>query len=130
MSQRVKVGVPGDFPEGEGRVVRVEGKKVAVFRVGGRLLAIQDTCPHMASSFVESGRLHGKRVTCGWHGWSFDLVTGQGDRSKDLRTYAVEIEDDSVYLTPPVQPVKEAVEEEEWPVWNDEFIKGDRPKDS
>jgi len=129
MSQRVKVGVPGDFPEGEGRVVRVEGKKVAVFRVSGRLLAIQDTCPHMASSFVESGRLHGKRVTCGWHGWSFDLVTGQGDRSKDLRTYAVEIEDDSVYLTPPVAPAKEAVEEEEWPVWNDEFIKSDHPKD-
>ena len=129
MSQRVKVGVPGDFPEGEGRVVRVEGKKVAVFRVGGRLLAIQDTCPHMASSFVESGRLHGKRVTCGWHGWSFDLETGQGDRSKDLRTYTVEIEDDSVYVTPPVAPAKVTVEEEEWPVWNDDFIKNDPPKD-
>jgi nitrite reductase/ring-hydroxylating ferredoxin subunit len=110
-------------------VVRVDDRKVAVFRVEGRLLAIQDTCPHMASSFVESGRLHGKRVTCGWHGWSFDLETGRGDRSKNVRTYTVEVEGDSVYLTPPVEPVEQAVEEEDWPVWNDEFIKSDRSED-
>jgi nitrite reductase/ring-hydroxylating ferredoxin subunit len=129
MAQRFKVGATKDFLEGEGRVVRVEGKKVAVFRVGGRLLAVQDTCPHMASSFVEGGRLHGKRVTCGWHGWSFDLESGQGDRSKDLRTYAVEVKGDDVFLSPPVEPAKEAVQEEEWPVWDDGFIKGDGPKD-
>lgn len=129
-SQRFKVGAPGDFPEGEGRVVLVGGKKVAVFRVGGRLLAIQDTCPHMASSFVESGRLHGKRVTCGWHGWSFDLETGQGDRSKNVRTYAVEVEGDSVYLSSPAVAVEEVVDEEEWPIWNDDFLKGDRDSGS
>ena len=127
--KRIKVGAPGDFPEGEGRVVRVDGKRVAVFRVNGRLLAIQDTCPHMASSFVESGRLHGKRVTCGWHGWSFDLETGQGNRSKNVRTYSVEVEGDSVYLTPPVEAVKESGEEEEWPVWNDDFIKSNGTDD-
>ena len=129
MYKRVKVGATGDFPEGQGRVVRVDGRKVAVFRIKGQLLAIQDTCPHMASSFVEGGRLHGKRVTCGWHGWSFDLETGKGDRSKDLRTYTVEVEGDAVYLNPPVEPAKETVDEKEWPVWDDGFIKGDRPEE-
>ena len=127
MTQRIKIGLPKDFPEGEGRVVRVDGRKVAVFRIKGQLLAVQDTCPHMASSFVESGRLHGKRVTCGWHGWSFDLVSGKGDRSKDLRIYPVEVEDDAVYVNPPVEPAREAVKEEEWPVWDDGFIKGEPP---
>jgi nitrite reductase/ring-hydroxylating ferredoxin subunit len=105
-------------------VVRVEGKKVAVFRIGGRLLAVQDTCPHMASSFVESGRRQGKRITCGWHGWSFDLETGRGDRSKDLRTYAVEVEGDAVYLAPPAEAAEPPADEEEWPLWNDDFLKG------
>ena len=37
MDDFVKVGKVDDFREGRGSVVRLDGKKVAVFKIGGRL---------------------------------------------------------------------------------------------
>ena len=77
MGDFVKVGKVDDFREGRGSVVRLDGKKVAVFKIGGRLQAVQDACPHMGASLAD-GRLEDGRVVCHWHGWSFDLESGQG----------------------------------------------------
>jgi nitrite reductase (NADH) small subunit/3-phenylpropionate/trans-cinnamate dioxygenase ferredoxin subunit len=65
----------GDVAEGEGKVVEVGNKLVAVFCEGGNYYAIDDMCPHMGASlsggFVENGI-----VTCPWHAWRFRLRDG------------------------------------------------------
>jgi nitrite reductase (NADH) small subunit/3-phenylpropionate/trans-cinnamate dioxygenase ferredoxin subunit len=123
----VKVGRVGDFREGRGVAVRVGKKKVAVFKLDGKLYAIQDACPHMGASLAD-GKLDGCRVICHWHDWRFDLVTGQGDqRSKDwlrARVYAIELRGDEVWVEPPEEPRPSTPEDDdEWVAWDDRFLK-------
>jgi nitrite reductase (NADH) small subunit/3-phenylpropionate/trans-cinnamate dioxygenase ferredoxin subunit len=61
--------------DGEGRTVQVAGKLVAVFRCGGEVSAIDDTCPHMGASLA-TGHVEGGVVTCPWHAWRFRLSDG------------------------------------------------------
>jgi nitrite reductase (NADH) small subunit/3-phenylpropionate/trans-cinnamate dioxygenase ferredoxin subunit len=127
MSERVKVGKVGDFREGRGVAVRLNGTKVAIFKVGGRLRAIQDSCPHMGASLAD-GRLKGGQVVCHWHDWCFDLKTGQGDRRTKrwlrARVYEVEVEGDDVYVRRPDEPPPgEPGDDDEWVAWDDKYLK-------
>ena len=54
----------------------VRGQVVALFNVGGTLYALDGICPHQGGP-LGSGRLDGAVVTCPWHGWQFDVRTGQ-----------------------------------------------------
>jgi nitrite reductase (NADH) small subunit/3-phenylpropionate/trans-cinnamate dioxygenase ferredoxin subunit len=64
-----------DVKDGEGRVVALGNKIIAVFRVEGRYHAIDDVCPHMGAS-LSSGYLENGIVTCPWHAWRFRLEDG------------------------------------------------------
>lgn len=75
MGKLVKVGSVADVPPGSGKLVEVEGKHIAVFNVGGRYYAIDDTCPHQGGPLSE-GELEGEVVTCPWHGSTFNVTTG------------------------------------------------------
>ena len=44
-----------DVPPGEGKVVALGGKIVAVFRVNEQFYAIDDVCPHMGASLGAGG---------------------------------------------------------------------------
>jgi nitrite reductase (NADH) small subunit/3-phenylpropionate/trans-cinnamate dioxygenase ferredoxin subunit len=120
VGEYVKVGRVEDFREGRGAVVRVEGKRVAVFKVGDQLHAMQDNCPHMGASLAD-GRLQEGRVVCHWHGWTFDLVSGQGDRQSKkwlcAKVYALKVEGGDVYVERPEGPApRRAPEDDEsWP---------------
>ncbi len=126
MGEYVKVGKVGDFREGRGVAVPVGGRKVAIFKVGGQWRAIQDRCPHMGASLAD-GRVQDGRVTCHWHGWRFDLESGQGDqRSKQwlcAQVYEVKIEGDEVYVLRPDDPPSRGPQgDEEWTPWDDRFL--------
>jgi nitrite reductase/ring-hydroxylating ferredoxin subunit len=75
MDKLVKVASTAEIPPGSGKLVEVEGKRVAVFNVGGRYHAIDDTCPHRGGPLSE-GALEGEVVTCPWHGSTFNVTTG------------------------------------------------------
>lgn len=126
MAELVKVGKVGDFREGRGVAVWVGERKVAIFKLGGRLLAIQDACPHMGASLAD-GRVDGGRVVCHWHGWTFDLETGQGDqRSKQwlcARVYETRVEGDDVYVLRPDERPPARPDDEPWVPWDDGFLK-------
>jgi nitrite reductase (NADH) small subunit/3-phenylpropionate/trans-cinnamate dioxygenase ferredoxin subunit len=126
VAQYVKVGNLGDFREGRGTAVAVNGTKVAIFRIGDRLRAIQDRCPHMGASLAD-GRLKDGQVVCHWHQWCFDLETGQGDRrSKSwlrARVYEVRVEGDDVYVLAADDPGPGEVESAEGVPWDDDFLK-------
>lgn len=127
MSEQVKVGELAEFPEGRGRAVRLDGKRVAVFNLGhGRLLAVQDGCPHMGASLADGRLVDGRAVVCHWHGWRFDLASGRGEppakRWACARTYEVELRGTEVYLRrPPEQvPTDPEADAEDWPLWDGE----------
>jgi nitrite reductase (NADH) small subunit/3-phenylpropionate/trans-cinnamate dioxygenase ferredoxin subunit len=121
----VKVGRRAEFREGRGRAVNVEGRRVAVFRVGDRWSALQDACPHMGASLAE-GRLVNGIVTCHWHGWRFDLETGRGAPPARswacARTYEVRLDGEDVLIRRPDDPPSAGGNDEEWVVWDDAFL--------
>jgi nitrite reductase/ring-hydroxylating ferredoxin subunit len=75
MGKLVKVVSTAEVPPGSGKLVEVEGKRIAVFNVGGRYHAIDDTCPHRGGPLSE-GVLEGEVVTCPWHGSKFNVTSG------------------------------------------------------
>lgn len=69
------VGALAEFPDGEGRGLLIEGRPIAVFRVGDEVFALFDQCPHgavkLSNGYVEDGC-----VECPFHQALFDLGTG------------------------------------------------------
>lgn len=66
-----------DIPKGKGRVIKAEGKKLAIFRIDDRCFAINDICPHQGAS-LGKGTLKGFVVSCPWHHQQFDIRSGFG----------------------------------------------------
>jgi nitrite reductase (NADH) small subunit/3-phenylpropionate/trans-cinnamate dioxygenase ferredoxin subunit len=76
MSDFVTVAKIGDIPPGTGRTVEVKGIWIALFNVNGRFYAVDNTCPHSGGPLGE-GKLDGEIVECPWHGWRFNVRTGE-----------------------------------------------------
>lgn len=65
-----------ELPPGTVRELQVEGKAVAVANVAGKIYAINNSCLHRAGP-IGQGSLSGHVVTCPWHGWQYDVITGK-----------------------------------------------------
>ncbi len=65
-----------DISPGSGKVVEAAGLTLAVFNVDGEFYALDNTCLHRGGPLGE-GFLEGKVVTCPWHGWEYDVATGE-----------------------------------------------------
>ncbi len=76
MAEYMKVAKTSELTPGKGTVVEVNGKKVALFNVGGSFYAIDDTCTHRGGPLSE-GELDDKKVTGPGHGAVFDVPTGE-----------------------------------------------------
>jgi nitrite reductase (NADH) small subunit len=71
----VPVGQIGDFVQGQGRMVTVNGRHVALFRLGNDFFALDNMCLHRGGPLCE-GPIEREVVTCPWHGWSYQIRTG------------------------------------------------------
>ena len=105
-------GTVDEIPPGERKIVELAGRLIGVFNVGGEFFALRNRCPHQGGSLCEgklSGLLEATKpgeysysrpneiVRCPWHGWEFDLRTGQSwfDPAKTrVRRYPVTLESD------------------------------------
>jgi len=66
-----------DLPtDGEGRTVELDGLRLAVFHLDGKVHVLDDECPHAGAS-LGSGICVSGEVTCPWHGWHFRLGDGE-----------------------------------------------------
>jgi nitrite reductase/ring-hydroxylating ferredoxin subunit len=65
-----------ELPPGAAKEVEHEGRIYALFNIDGEIAAIDGICPHQGGPLAE-GELAGTVVTCPWHGWQFDVRTGQ-----------------------------------------------------
>ncbi len=100
MGQLRDVARAAELPPGSALSVEVDGRKIAVFNVDGRLYAIDGECTHRGGPLAE-GDVEGHVVTCPWHGGQFDLETGNVLRPPPMRpvhTYRVVLEGDLVKL--------------------------------
>ena len=66
-------------------------------RIGDEFYATQGHCLHLQGPLCE-GRLRGTVLSCPWHGWQYDVRTGENefDRAIQLETYEVRVEDGEV----------------------------------
>lgn len=99
MANFVRVAATADIPAGQGKTIEVDGKKIAVFNCDGTFYAIDDTCKHRGGPLGE-GELEGTMVTCPWHGWTYDVTTGEcaDDPGVCVDRYEVKVEGDSVMV--------------------------------
>ena len=65
-----------DIPAGQGKTISLGEKRIALFNVDGVFYAVDDTCLHRGGPLGE-GELEGCIVTCPWHGWKFDVWSGE-----------------------------------------------------
>jgi nitrite reductase/ring-hydroxylating ferredoxin subunit len=95
----VRVASRKDIPKGEGRMFEISGQQVAVFNAAGKFYAIDNTCEHQGGPLAE-GELEGCVVTCPWHGWTYDVTSGQSPDDPDTRVarFEVKVEGDDVLV--------------------------------
>jgi nitrite reductase/ring-hydroxylating ferredoxin subunit len=93
MGEFVRVTGTTDVKSGQGIVVEVNGKILAVFNVDGAFHAIDNTCIHRGGPLGE-GDLEGSVVTCPWHGWQYDVITGAcvANPAATVERYEVKVE--------------------------------------
>jgi nitrite reductase/ring-hydroxylating ferredoxin subunit len=107
----VDVGAATDFPEGQPRVISVDGRQVGVVLWRSEVFALRNVCPHeygpvcsgialplivgdgTGEMAVDEDRLV---IVCPWHGWEFDVRTGRAawaaEASYKLKTYPAKLE--------------------------------------
>jgi pyruvate oxidase len=100
-----KVAQPDEPAEGTVMGVEAGTRTIALSRVGGQYGAIDGRCPHQGGP-LSDGTLEDGLLRCPWHGWAFDLRTGESaePHHAGVRAYDVEVRDDGIYVA-----VKEAV---------------------
>ena len=65
-----------DIPAGRGKTVVLGERRIALFNADGAFYAIDDACLHRGGPLGE-GELESCLVTCPWHGWKYDVRSGE-----------------------------------------------------
>src|SRR4051794_19387078 len=92
-----------EVPEGGAIKVERDGLILAVFNLGGRFFVTDDTCTHGPGSLSE-GEIDGEVVECNFHNGAFHIPTGRIEAPPcmvPLRTYAVQVVGDKVFIETP-----------------------------
>jgi nitrite reductase/ring-hydroxylating ferredoxin subunit len=104
------VATVGEIPSGQRKIVEVAGRSIGLFNINGEFFALRNRCPHQGGPLCQgrlSGRLvaaapgqynyghPGEMLRCPWHGWEFDVPTGQSwfdPIQTRVRSYPVSVE--------------------------------------
>jgi nitrite reductase/ring-hydroxylating ferredoxin subunit len=99
MGKLVKVAETRDLSPGQGKLVEVDGKPIALFNVKGVFYALDAVCPHEGGP-LQDGELDDDTVICPWHSFDYNLKTGECSADPELRvaTYVVKTEGNDVFI--------------------------------
>lgn len=99
---RQRVADAADVPPGQGRVVDVAGRSLALFNTGSGYYAMDNACVHRGGPLGE-GDLDGTTVTCPWHGWRWSVVTGENANNPSVKAacYPVTLVEGQVWVDLP-----------------------------
>jgi nitrite reductase (NADH) small subunit len=76
------------------------GKKtICVANVNGTITAMDNVCLHRGGPLGQ-GVIEGSKVVCPWHGWSFDIGTGEAAHNAKAKValYPIKIENGEVSI--------------------------------
>ncbi len=95
----VRAARKDEIPAGAIREFQVDGLTVAIANVGNKFYAINNTCLHRGGPLAQ-GELHGAVVTCPWHGWQYDVTTGNltMNPAVAVKTYAIEVRGEDLWI--------------------------------
>ncbi|MFY0614975.1 MAG: Rieske (2Fe-2S) protein [Hyphomicrobiaceae bacterium] len=120
MSRHV-VATTDEIQPGQRKVVTVEDREIVIFNLDGDYVGLLNRCPHQGGRLCdgvvtghitsdEPGKITyqrpGEIIRCPWHGWFFDLRTGQSWGEPErvrTRNYEVAIADGSQLVEGPYQ---------------------------
>ncbi len=99
MSELVKAANASELKDGQAKTVNVNGTPIALFNVGGKFYATHNTCLHRGGPLGE-GQLDGETITCPWHGWQYDIKTGENKMNPNLKlkTYKIQVKGEEIYI--------------------------------
>jgi nitrite reductase (NADH) small subunit len=102
MPEWIRVASVDEIPPGTGKELAAGGRVVALYNVDGDFCSLDGVCPH-AGGPLGQGTLNGNIVTCPWHGWQFDVSTGQHCLNAGIvhAKFAVKVENDDIYVEIP-----------------------------
>lgn len=90
----------GDVIADKGLQVEIDGRKLAVFRVGDQVYALEGICPH-ADAYLSEGFIDGDKVECPLHQAQFHIPSGKclgPPADRDLVTFPAKIEGSDVLV--------------------------------
>ena len=110
-ARRHPVAREGEIAPGGRKIVSVGRIEIGLFNVGGEVRAYRNACPH-AGAPVCLGRISGTSMPskvyeyiygregcilrCPWHGWEFDLRTGEQVVDPGIRLKEVPVESEGL----------------------------------
>jgi nitrite reductase/ring-hydroxylating ferredoxin subunit len=115
MTRRVPIGPSERLPDGGRLVLDVDDMTIGIFRVGGRLYAYENRCPHQGGPVCQGTMLPGvvevldaasvstgfafddadARIVCPWHGYEFRITTGSHPARQSIRLRAVAVHEEN-----------------------------------
>jgi nitrite reductase/ring-hydroxylating ferredoxin subunit len=97
--QQLKVAGRDEILDGGSKIVNVEGRSIAIFRIKNQYFAMVNACLHRGGPLSE-GEVKNYEVTCPWHGWKFNLSDGSFALIPTLKvkTYVVKETADGVFI--------------------------------
>ena len=88
-----------DLPIGGRKLFRHYDKRIALFRTGNDIYAIDNRCPHQGYALLQ-GEMKEETLTCAWHNWKFELdqrgIASFGGEA--VRTYPVEVRNGQLFV--------------------------------
>ena len=102
MSDWIQIANVADIAVGEGKEFTVGDRIIALFHIDGSFRAIDGICAH-AGGPIAAGALNGCIVTCPWHGWQYDVTTGEMCLNSQIRleSFPVKVEGDAILVALP-----------------------------
>ncbi len=99
MPDFITVAKTVDLKPGQAKMVLAGGHQIALFNVGGNFYATSNLCLHMGGP-LSDGDLSDQIVACPYHGWEYDVKTGECliSPGAKLRTYELKIIGDEIQV--------------------------------
>jgi nitrite reductase (NADH) small subunit len=95
----ITVADVSELSPGACKTVEAQGKLIAIFNVAGTIYALENECLHQGGPLGE-GDLDGEVVTCPWHGWQYNVCTGElcSDSATRVTAYPVKVEGSEIKI--------------------------------
>ena len=101
----------GDIPaKGMKSVLLEDNRSILIGQADGKIFACLNRCPHSAAP-LSIGRLQGDQIMCAWHGWVFNVHSGDcvpENPGFKLTQFPVKVEGSQIFVDIPEQVKKPA----------------------